>query len=697
MPIPFQKNADYEISSQRTEETCNTPGCTKAAAKIIANMNPDIDPCSDFYEFACGSFIRDTVIPDDQMEVSSFSAAGDILQKQLRKLYQEPIAKDDIRSFKLVKTFFKTCMNTSAIEEAGLQPIQELIKKLGGIPVVQNANWNENNFNWQQSVYKFRKLGLNSNNFIKFDTLPDLKNSSKIILYIDQPSLDISRDNLLDGMDDMVVDSYYEYMVDLSVILGADRSFAKYEIKNLIDFLIQLANVSQSDEERRDRPSLYNPMTVSQLQQKYPTIYWLEFINNLLVLPESQLTSNSIVSVHSPKYIAAIGDILRQTSKRVQANYVIFEAVRSLEMFLPSTIRKREQQYDTIVTGATEREPRWQECVTRTSTRFDVATSSMYVRKHFNPESKKNAVIMVNDIRTELLEILKQTDWMDEKTKEIAIDKAKRIKSHIGYADELLDDAKVNGHYAPLIMEPGNSIDQILNISVFDRNVEVELLSRKFDTSDWRTRLPATDINAVYAGYENSIQIPASILQNVFYSKDRLEALNYGGIGYFIGHELTHGFDDQGKQLNSEGNLENWWADETNKAFSEKARCIIDQYSNYTVPEVNGALTQGENIADNGGIKEAYYAYKAWMKRNGEELKLPGLDYTSKQLFWVSVANCWCSKERTETIEQGLIGDEHAPSRFRVIGPLSNFEEFANDFNCPLGSKMNPKHKCKVW
>ncbi|KAK4879933.1 hypothetical protein RN001_008079 [Aquatica leii] len=689
------------IQKSKSEEICYTPGCIKSAAKIIKNINSKIDPCTDFYEFACGGFVRDTIIADDEMEVSSFTEAGDILHQQLRDLYETPKTEDEIRPFKLVKDFYKSCMNTSAIEQEGLAPIKDFIKKLGGFPIVENVNWNENSFDWKQSVYRFRRSGLNPNTFIKFDTLPDQRNSSKIILYIDQPDLDINRDNLLEGFDDMIVDSYYQYLVDLAVIFGADRSFAKYEIKNLIDFLIELANVSQSDEERRDRPSLYNPMTVSELQTKYPTIYWLEFINNVLVLPESQITSNTTVSMHSPKYIAAIGDILRRTSKRTQANYVIFEAIRSLEMFLPEIVRNRESQYDSVVTGTEQRSPRWQECVTTTTSKFDLATSSLYVRKHFDPESKKSAETMVTDIRTELLKILENTDWMDEKTKKIAIDKAKKVKCHIGYADELLDDNKLLQHYESLTLGPGSCLDQLRNISIFDKNLEISLLSKKFDTSDWRTRLPATDINAVYSGYENSIQIPASILQNVFYSKDRPQAMNYGGIGYFIGHELTHGFDDQGKQLNSDGNLENWWAEETNTAFLRKAKCIIDQYSNYTLPEIgvniNGGLTQGENIADNGGIKEAYFAYKAWLKRNGDEQKLPGLDYTSKQLFWISVANCWCSKERKETLEQALVGDEHSPSRFRVIGPLSNFEDFATDFKCPLGSKMNPKQKCKVW
>ncbi|KAB0797722.1 hypothetical protein PPYR_08715 [Photinus pyralis] len=685
----------------KSEEICNTAGCVRAASKIINTMNARLDPCTDFYEFACGNFIRDTVIPDDRMEISPFTEAGNMLEQQLRALYSAPITADDIRPFVLLKTFYQSCMNNSAIEVNGLLHLRELVNKLGGFPIVENVNWNENAFDWQQAAYKLRRNGLNYNKFIKLDILPDMKNSSRICIYLDQPELDLGKDNLALGAEDGTVEAYTELLVDLAVLWGADKAFAKYEVKNLIEFMQTVANASQSDEERRDRASLYNPMTISELQQKYPTIYWLEYLNNILILPQSHVTSKTQVSVHSPHFISVIDDILRRTSKRVLANYIIFDVIRSFEMFVPDEIRNRELQFEGVLTGAEQREPRWSQCVAKTTASFDLASSSIFVRKHFDPESKKSVGIMVDDIRNEFIEILRKTEWMDSTTKQTAIDKAKAIKSYIGYADELLDNKKLGDHYATLTLVPGSSIDHVRNISIFDRDLEIDLLSKKFDPGDWRTRYAATEVNAAYAGYENSIQIPAAILQNVFYSKDRLQALNYGGIGYFIGHEITHGFDDQGRKLNVNGNLEDWWAKDTNDAFLDKAKCIIEQYSNYTDPEVNvpinGELTQGENIADNGGIKEAYLAYNAWVKRNGPEQKLPGLKYTPKQLFWISVANCWCTKTRKEYLASSIPLDEHSPARFRILGPLSNFEDFSRDFNCPLGSRMNPPHKCKVW
>ena len=197
------------------------------------------------------------------------------------------------------------------------------------------------------------------------------------------------------------------------------------------------------------------------------------------------------------------------------------------------------------------------------------------------------------------------------------------------------------------------------------------------------------------------VELPASILQGVFFNNERIHAMNYGAIGQIIGHELTHGFDDEGKQYDKDGNLHNWWAEETDKAFSEKAKCIINQYNNITVPEVqlnlHGIHTQGENIADNGGLKEAYLAYQKWTSINEIEPKLPGLNYTANQLFWLSVANTWCTVQRNESLKQDVLTDSHAPARYRVLLPLRNSDYFYKDFDCKEGTNMNPTHKCRVW
>jgi len=275
---------------------------------------------------------------------------------------------------------------------------------------------------------------------------------------------------------------------------------------------------------------------------------------------------------------------------------------------------------------------------------------------------------------------------------------------HIGYPPELLDMKKLTDLYNGLELDSADFFGNGLNMTVFGTNYAFSKLREKVNKTDWVRHGNPAIVNAFYSPLENSIQFPAGILQGVFFNSERPKYMNYGAIGWVIGHEITHGFDDQGKQFDKEGNLVNWWHPETASRYKNKAECIIGQYSNYKFPQlddlhVNGINTQGENIADNGGIKEAYRAYNQWIKTNGAEQILPGLDYSPRQLFWISAANVWCSKARPQALKLSVLTGAHSPDQFRVQGAFSNMPAFARDFNCPIGSKMNPNkdEQCNVW
>jgi predicted metalloendopeptidase len=293
---------------------------------------------------------------------------------------------------------------------------------------------------------------------------------------------------------------------------------------------------------------------------------------------------------------------------------------------------------------------------------------------------------------------------MDEDTKRQARVKAQGMVEHIGYPSELLEMSKLEDLYYGLELSPNAYLGNALNMTVFGTNYAFSKLREKVNKTDWvRHGRPAV-VNAFYSPLENSIQFPAGILQGIFFSSDRPKYMNYGAIGWVIGHEITHGFDDQGRQFDEEGNLVDWWHPETKKRYLKKAQCIISQYGNYTIKaldnmQLNGINTQGENIADNGGIKEAYRAYNSWVSRNGAEPRLPGVNYTPRQLFWVSAANVWCAKYRPKALKLRVLTGVHSPDQFRVQGPFSNMDDFSRDFNCPVGSNMNPpkENKCQVW
>jgi membrane metallo-endopeptidase-like protein 1 len=688
------------LPEESKNEVCLTPGCIHTASTVLKYMDPTVDPCDDFYQFTCGNFLKTTNIPDDKSSVTSFSLISDSLQEQLRTMIEEPIQPNEPKPFQLTKKLYKACMNKTLIEKDGLKTIRTILKELGGWPVLEGDNWNDGQFDWRQSVYKFRRVGYSVDYFIDFSVGIDLKNSTRRIIDLDQASLGLRREFLTKGFSDKLVNAYYEYMVDIAVLFGADKERAASELKESLSFEIKLANISLPSEKRRNATALYNPMTIDELQRKFPSIPWAEYMNTLLA-PDTQINHDEVVVVSVPKYLTDFEALISRTPKRVQANYIMWRAAASSVSYLNEALRKRQLEYTTVVTGRTERESRWKECIDISAGSLSIAAGALYVRKYFNEQARQNALEMVADIRAEFQDILKQVDWMDEETKKNALDKAKSMSTHIAYPDELMNDRKLEEFYGDLELDENYYLRSILNLTLFGTRFSFKRLRQPVNKTDWITHGRPAVVNAFYSALENSIQFPAGILQGVFFDANRPRYMNYGAIGFVIGHEITHGFDDQGRQFDKNGNLVEWWAPETKKAYLEKAQCIIDQYGNYTVPELNinlnGINTQGENIADNGGIKEAYLAYNSWTRRHGPEKILPGLKYTANQMFWISAANSWCAKYRPESLKLRVLTGYHSPGYFRVIGPFSNLEFFAKDFNCPLGSKMNPKKKCKVW
>ncbi|ERL87973.1 hypothetical protein D910_05361 [Dendroctonus ponderosae] len=672
------------------QKMCLTPGCIHTASRVLEYMDQSVDPCDDFYQFTCGNFIKNTNIPDDKSSVTSFSIISDTLQEQLRTMIEEPLKADEPKPFQLTKKLYKACMNKTIIEADGLNTMRQILKQLGGWPALEGSRWNEGDFDWRQSVYKFRTAGYSVDYFIDFSVGIDL----------DQGSLGLRREFLTKGLNDKLVKAYYDYMVDIAVLFGADRAVASKDLAESLDFEMKLANISLPSEKRRNATALYNPMSIRELQQKFPSIPWLEYINTLLA-PDTRVSNEEVIVVSIPKYISDFEALVSRTPKRAQANYVMWRAVASSVSYLSDDLRKRQLDYTTIVTGRTEREARWKECIDISAGSLSIAAGALYVRKFFNEEARQNAKEMVSDIRAEFQDILKKVDWMDDKTRQNALDKARSMSTHIAYPDEMLNDAKLEEFYEGLELDQNQYLRSILNLTLFGTRFSFKRLRQPVNKTDWITHGRPAVVNAFYSAIENSIQFPAGILQGVFFSADRPRYMNYGAIGFVIGHEITHGFDDQGRQFDKEGNLVDWWQEETKKAFVQKAQCIIDQYGNYTVPELklnlNGINTQGENIADIGGIKESYLAYRKWTGRNGNEPFLPGLKFNGRQMFWISAALTWCSATRVEELRQLVITDEHAPDRYRVIGPLSDMEYFAEDFGCPKGSKMNPVQKCQVW
>ena len=327
----------------------------------------------------------------------------------------------------------------------------------------------------------------------------------------------------------------------------------------------------------------------------------------------------------------------------------------------------------------------------------------MYTKKYFPQSHKLIAEDMVANIKAEFKIMLEELDWMDSDTKVKAQTKVDKIKPFIGYSEEILDNNILNELFQNSVLSSSSFLENYLKLNVYIAEYTVKEFRKPILKSSWKNGGPVAAVDAYYSRSTNTIHFPAGIIDDIFFQEDRPNYMNYGAFGFVVGHEITHGFDDEGSQWDGDGNLVNWWELETKKRFLTRAQCIVDQYSNFTVKveeevfNISGSKTQGENIADNGGYKEAFKAYQRLVAQEGEEMSLPGLPYTPYQLFWLSGASVWCSKTRPKQLKNSLISNAHVPSSFRVTGPFRNIPEFSETWKCPRGSPMNPETKCTVW
>eukprot|EP00092_Neocalanus_flemingeri_P016471 GFUD01017824.1.p1 GENE.GFUD01017824.1~~GFUD01017824.1.p1 ORF type:complete len:761 (-),score=194.29 GFUD01017824.1:231-2513(-) len=693
---------------------CLTPGCVKAAAELIQSMDQTADPCSDFYQFACGGFVAETVIPDHQTSKGSFSIVRDKLNERLRKIFESESLATEPKVYEHVRNLYQSCMDTDSIEKNSVNDLKDIVGKLGGWPVLEGEKWTGKDFKWHELSIKASDEGLSSDRMISIGIGTDSRDSVKRILEIDQPGLGLSREYLIKGFKDKDVQAYYNYMVQTAVFMGADETVAEVEMKEALELELKLAEMSLPREERRNITALYNPMTIGEVQELYPEIPLLQYINDILGSADVTVDENEVVNVAVPKYITDFRQYIATTSARAQANYIIWRNIKFGMSFLNEEALQIQLAYDKVITGKSKKEPRWEKCVKSTAGlggpdlyfkegSLTNAVGAMYAKKHFKAKAKETADEMVVNVREEFKKMLDELDWMDSKTKERAHKKADQITPHIAYAKEILDNNLLDEHYEGITLQTDSYIGNIIRLKKFISAYYVKEFRKPIDKKSWKTHGGAAIVNAFYSPEENSIQFPAGILDGVFFAEDRPLYMNYGAIGFVVGHEITHGFDDEGSQKDGDGNLVDWWEPETKKKYLEKAQCIIDQYGNYTVKvegeelNVNGITTQGENIADNGGIKEAFRAYDSVVKKHGPEPILPGLEYTPRQLMWLSGASVWCSVRRPASLKKQVLTDPHSPAVFRVNGPFANMPEFAQDWSCSAGMPMNPVKKCSVW
>uniref|UniRef100_A0A182P2Z4 Uncharacterized protein n=1 Tax=Anopheles epiroticus TaxID=199890 RepID=A0A182P2Z4_9DIPT len=611
---------------------------------------------------------------------------------------RELLISDDAET--KARHLFVSCMNYDLIEKRGLEPLRTLLHSLGGWPVLEPDMWDESSFSWLNLTAALRRY--NNDVLIVEWVGPDIKNSDENIVQFDQTSLGLpTRDYYLQPGNRKYLEAYRQFMMEVIGLLGVPADSARRASDEMVEFETQLANITSTPEERNNVSTLYRKLKLEQLQEEVPQIDWERY---LTIVTERPVNRSHYVVMFAMGYMRELVELIDQTEARIVANYLLWRFVRHRINNLDDRFLGAKQRFSNALFGRERNPPRWKNCVTQVNANMGMAVGAMFVRRYFDENSKRDTLTMTHELQEAFREILDRTGWIDASTRRLAEQKVNAMSLRIGYPDFILDPEQLNARYATLEIHPERYFENTLNVLSHIRRTDQEKLGLPVNKTAWHTA-PAV-VNAYYSRNKNQIMFPAGILQPPFYHRHLPKAINYGGIGVVIGHELTHGFDDKGRLFDRDGNLHRWWSDGAIDAFHERAACLVQQYSRYTIDEVgvqlDGENTQGENIADNGGIKQAFLAYSKWLsaqtdQRVLEAETLPGLNVTRTQLFFLNFAQIWCGVMRPEATRNKLKTAVHSPGRFRVIGTLSNSEDFAREYHCPVGSFMNPADKCSVW
>ncbi|XP_064461110.1 neprilysin-1-like isoform X2 [Ornithodoros turicata] len=685
------KPEPYYCSGSQCQSICVTEACVKAAASILRNMDPSVHPCADFYSYACGQWKHHHVLPPDRPHYDTFAQMKDELKVLLKELLESPIDETDSNATANAKNLYASCLNESVIEKRREEPLLSLLKGLGSWPVI-TKNWTGESFDWLSLTAVMRQ---HSNDILFAQWVgADSKNSSANVIHVDQVDTGLpSREYYVRGTQQ--VEAYFKFMVDIAELLGAERNFAIREMEEVLKLESKLINLTIPNEQRRNFSVIYNKWTMEELQERIPLVNWTRYFNAVMPM---ELSPKEEVVVFAPQYLKRMSQLIDATPKRVVANYILWRFVSNRVGSLDKRFLAKQQEYFGAIYGTQSTPARWKTCTVLVNKNMGMAVGALFVHHHFNKQSKEKAEEMIRDIKSAFLEILDDVDWMDNETRQVARAKAELMSQKIGYPQYISDPEELDKEYE-VEFERDTYFENIIK-NLKHNAIKMQMkLKTGVDRTQWIT-YPAV-VNAYYTRSKNFITFPAGVLQPPLYHKDFPRSVNYGGIGVIIGHEITHGFDDKGRQFDQHGNLKQWWKPEALERFQTKAQCMVDQYSRYLLPEVNmhvnGVNTQGENIADNGGVKQAFRAYKAHEQVSGLEPRLPGLNLTHDQLFFLTYAQIWCGTMRPEHAVNTIRTGSHSPGRFRVIGALSNSEDFARAYSCPRGSPMNPRRKCEVW
>lgn len=642
---------------QKKKETMNnTP------AIVLENMDTKTLPGENFFVHVNGKWMSENEIPAEYSQYGAFTEIYEDNQKQLRELVKEVSAIENAQQGSVsqkIRDMYNSGMDTTAIEEAGISPIKpelDEISELTSKPEILKY------------VSKMHRTGLNP--FFYIFAEADQENSSMNIAYIYQggiglPDVDYYRTNSDDNI--KLREKYVAHITKMFELAGYEKTDADKKAQSVLEIETKLAEVSKTRLERRDPLANFNKMTIDQLQESSSNIDWQSYFNNV------GINEPGMINVAQPVFFEGISNVFNDSDTDTLKDYLEWNVIDGYASYLNNDIV--EQNFDFFgrtLSGTPELQPRWKRVLNNTSSRLGEAIGQLYVKRYFPPEAKERMLVLVENLRLAFADRITQLDWMSDETKEKALQKLELIKVKIGYPDEWKD-------YSNLEIVADSYVQNVKNSREFEFNYNIAKVNKPVNDKEWGMT-PQT-VNAYYNPSKNEIVFPAGILQPPFFNMNADDAVNYGAIGVVIGHEMTHGFDDQGRKFDKNGNLNDWWTEEDSKKFEEKTKLLIEQYNNYKILDtlnVDGKLTLGENIADLGGLN---IAYEALQKAYDGNTPAPVDDLTSDQRFFVGYAQVWRQNIRDKELIKRLKIDVHSPGDARVNIPPFNMDVFVKAFN----------------
>lgn len=643
-----------------------------------ANMDKAADACSDFFQYANGTWLKNTEIPASESRWGTFNmlanSNNELLHKTLEQAAKSKAAKGS--NEQLVGDLYATCIDETAIDNAGIAPIKTYLDRVNAIKTEADV---------QKTIGYLHSNGMPA--VFTFGVGADLKDSNVVLINAGQAGISLPNRDYYTNTDAKSAETrtkFAAYAAEMFKQSGDDADKAATRAAKVLEIQTRLAKASLTPVERRDPNNNYNKVTLSAAQQVTPNFAWDKYV------AERKVPTFSELNLAPVKFFTEFDTMLKEVSVDDWKSYLTFMVINSAAPSLAK--RFADPNFDFFgkhLSGQKERQPRWRSCVQTTDGMLGEALGMEYAKQVFKPESKARMNVLIDNLMVAMKHRIDGLDWMSPETKKQAQAKLSTFKRKIGYPDVLRG-------YKGLTLKRDSYAANMIRLSQFNIKRNFEDLGKPRD----KTRFPYSPatVNASYSSLNNDITFPAGILQPPFFNFNADDAVNYGAIGGVIGHEISHGFDDSGSRFDADGNLKMWWTPEDRKKFEERASCVIDQFNGYEVQPglfINGKLTLGENIGDFAGLTVAYDAYQRSLEGKQRPADIDG--FTAEQRFFLGWARVWAGKYTPEAERQQVAGNSHSLPKWRVNGPLSNMPQFAKAFGCKTGQPMVRQNACAIW